>query len=202
MKARITCNPSHPFAKPLSKLFDSTDFFSRSTGFDITKEVDLEKFTEDTKDYDITINFSHVKALPFVQASLLSKINVYCDKNELEHKILNFGSYVGGVIVADADHYDIEKVALKYAHKKVAYSRMFHNGYLDSYLINFSFLEHTSAKLAEHYKHLNSLSIDKAIANIEFMLTHPYIKEMNVQYCQPGNHRLNDGVGLLIPAII
>ena len=72
---------------------------------------------------------------------------------------------------------------------------------LDSYLINLGHLQEISVDIHNHYQHLNTLALSEVIKNVKFMLDRPYIKELSVQYKQPGNHRVNDGIGLILPGL-
>jgi len=198
MKARITCHENHPLGKKFSDVFDLT-FFSRRNGFD-AREQCLNKFLNETSEYEYTINFS--RAMRFGQANLLTQLHEYCDVNNLHHKVFNVGSYVSLVLLNNPrSSYEIEKSAIKVAHRKIAYEHMFHNGKLDSYLINLGYLAEISVDVENHYQHLNTLSLDSVIDNVKFMVTRPYIKELSVQYKQPGNHRVNDGIGLILPGV-
>jgi hypothetical protein len=200
MRVRITCNSQHPLGSRFQELFTQVDYYSRTTGFDLLNDTLVTEFVADTSDYDLTVNFSNVR--PYRQTHLLMLLNEHCAQNQLAHTVLNIGSYHGTAYLAETQGaYDVEKSALKYAHKKIAHTWMFHEGYLDSRLINFSFLETMSDGLGNKYKHINSMSLATAINNIKFMLDRPQIKEMSVQYSQPGNYRVNDGLGLLIPGI-
>lgn len=197
MKARITCDSNHPLGKLFSSLFD-LDFYSRATGFDL--HGDLNEFLNDTEKYDYTINFS--RGMRFGQAKLLTMLDEHCDKNKLPHKVFNIGSYVSLVLLNSPESsYDVEKGAVKQAHRKIAYEYMFHNNMLDSYLINLGHLQEISVDIHNHYQHLNTLALSEVIKNVKFMLDRPYIKELSVQYKQPGNHRVNDGIGLILPGL-
>jgi|APGre2960657404_1045060.scaffolds.fasta_scaffold04590_4 hypothetical protein len=198
MKARITCDSNHPLGKLFESLFD-VEYCSRSTGFD-TRDYDLSKFLNCTHKYDYTINFT--RGMRFGQSNLLVQLDEYCSDNSLPHKVFNIGSYVSIVLLNNPrSSYEIEKGALKLAHRKVAYEHMFHNGMLDSYLINLGHLETISVDVENHYQHLNTLKLDEVIKNVRFMLERPYVKELSVQYNQPGNHRVNDGIGLVLPGL-
>jgi len=198
MKARITCNANHALGQQFAELFDEATFFSRSTGFDA--HGDLSEFLADTPNYDWTINLT--SAPMFGQVKVLAQLDTYCDRHDIKHKVFNIGSYVGTGLLAEPEtSYDIEKSSLKYAHKKIAYEYMFHDNCLDSYLINLGFLEKLSRGIHEKYQHINTLGLDKVKENVQFMLDRPYIKEMYLQYKQPGNYRINSGVGILIPGV-
>lgn len=198
MKARITCDPSHPLGKKFGEIFDLT-FFSRRNNFD-ARDWDLSKFLNETHQYDCTINFS--RAMRFGQANLLTQLHEYCDVNTVQHKVFNVGSYVSLVLLNNPrSSYEIEKSAVKVAHRKIAYEHMFHNGKLDSYLINLGYLAEISVDVENHYQHLNTLSLDAVMDNVKFMITRPHVKELSVHYKQPGNHRVNDGVGLILPGV-
>jgi hypothetical protein len=198
MRARITCNENHELGKKFVDLFDEVKFFSRSTGFNAND--DLNSFLEDTSNYDWTINLT--SAPMFGQVKVLALLDTYCDKHNVKHKVFNIGSYVGTGLLAEPEtSYDIEKSSLKYAHKKIAYEHMFHDNNLDSYLLNLGFLEKLSRGIHEKYQHVNTLSLDVVIENVKFMMARPYIKEMYLQYNQPGNYRINNGIGILLPGV-
>lgn len=197
MKARITCDSGHALGKKFGELF-TLDFYSRRTGFDLHRN--LSSFIEETNDYDITINFS--RGMQFGQTKLLVDLQKYCNLHKITHTVLNIGSYVNILLLNSPNSsYDVEKAALKYAHRKIAFSHMFHGDYLDSRLINLGHLDEISIDIHENYKHLNTLNLNEVINNIKYMLDRPYIKELSLQYKQPGNHRVNDGVGIILPGL-
>ncbi len=198
MRARITCDSNHPLGSKFSQFFENLDYFSRRTGFDIHNN--LTPFLNDTENYDITINFT--RAMRFGQVKLLTMLDEHCDRNKIKHKVFNIGSYTSILMLnSPASSYDIEKASVKLAHRKIAFEHMFHNNYLDSYLLTLGHLDEISTDIHEHYTHLTTLSLNEVIKNVEFMLKHPMVKELSLQYKQPGNHRVNDGVGLIIPSI-
>jgi hypothetical protein len=197
MKARITCDESHPLGQRFSTLFDLT-YYSRRNGFDL--HGDITNFLVDTENYDYTINFT--RAMQFGQVKLLANLDKHCYHNKIQHKVINIGSYVNTLLLNNPySSYDVEKASLKFAHRKIAFSRMFHNNYLDSYMINLGHLQEVSVDIHKHYEHLNTLALDDVIKNVKFMIDKPYIKELSVQYKQPGNHRINDGIGTILPGL-
>jgi len=198
MRARITCDSNHPLGSKFVELFDTLDFFSRRNGFDIHN--DLTEFLDDTENYDITINFS--RAMRFGQVKLLTMLDEHCDKHKIKHKVFNIGSYTSILLLnCPESSYDIEKASTKLAHRKIAFEHMFHNNYLDSYLITLGHLDEISTDIHEHYGHLTTLPLTSVVKNIKFMLENQSVKELSLQYKQPGNHRVNDGVGLILPSI-
>lgn len=200
MKVRITCDENHPLGKRFKTLFPDLEFCSRSTGFDIHNEAKLIEFINKTSEYDLTISFT--RAMRFGQVKLLTMLDEHCAKTQLRHKVLNIGSYVSiALLNSPESSYDIEKGANKVAHRKIAFAHMFNDNYLDSYLISLGHLEEISSTIHEYYKHLNTLALDDVIKNVKFMLDHPSIKELTVHCRQPGNHRVNDGIGLILPGI-
>lgn len=197
MKARITCDESHPLGQRFSTLFDLT-YYSRRTGFDL--HGDISNFLIDTENYDYTINFT--RAMQFGQVKLLANLDKHCYHNKIQHKVINIGSYVNTLLLNNPySSYDVEKASLKFTHRKIAFARMFHNNYLDSYMINLGHLQEVSVDIHKHYEHLNTLALDDVIKNVKFMIDKPYIKELSVQYKQPGNHRINDGIGTILPGL-
>lgn len=197
MKARITCHNDHPLGKLFTELYDVT-FYSRRNGFDIHR--DLPMFLNDTHNYDITINFT--RGMRFGQVNLLAQLDEHCNKSRIHHKVYNIGSYVNILLLNSPESsYDIEKASLKYAHRKIAFEHMFHDNYLDSYLLNLGHVDEISVDIKNQYKHLNTLNIRDIIDNIKFMQSRPHIKELSLQYKQPGNHRVNDGVGIILPGL-
>lgn len=197
MKVRITCHNDHPLGKLFSELYDVA-YFSRRTGFDIHR--DLSKFLHETNQYDITINFS--RGMRFGQVNLLTQLDEHCNKSQLRHKVFNIGSYVNILLLNSPESsYDVEKASLKYAHRKIAFEHMFYDNYLDSYLLNLGHVDEISVDIKNYYKHLNLLKCQDIIDNIKFMMARPHIKEMCLQYKQPGNHRINDGIGLILPGL-
>jgi len=198
MKIRITSNENHPLGNKFKTLYQDVDFYSRSNGFDI--HGDITSFLTDTVNYDLTVNLS--RAMSFGQVKLLTQLDKYTHEHKIHHVVLNIGSYVNTLLLnSPHSSYDIEKASVKYAHKKIAFAHMFHNNYLDSRLINLGHLDEISVDIHDNYKHLNTMALTDVMDNIEFMLGRPNIKELSVQYKQPGNHRINDGVGLILPGI-
>lgn len=199
MKARVTCNQKNLLGQEFGHFFDCT-YMSRSTGFDITQVPDRRHFLESTSQYDWTINITN--GGDFSASSLLCELESYCYVNQLDHKVFNIGSYIClAMIDAPTSKYPAEKAALKFSHRKIAYSYAYHQGYLDSYLLSLNFIKGMSDVIEREYTHLNTLSLDSINQNIKYILENPNIKEMCLQYKQPGNHRINNGVGPVLPAM-
>lgn len=197
MKARITCDKNHPLGKLFENFFE-LEYFSRSTDFDLCDYSNLKSFIDNTPKYDWTINLS--RGMPFGGTNLLCGIENFCDQNQVEHKIFNIGSYISMVLLNMTNSsYDIEKASLKYAHRKIVYEKTFHSKLLDSYLLNVYHVEELSKDAKENYPHLNMVSLESVKQNIKFMLNNPQIKELSLQFKEPGNHRLNDGIGPVLP---
>lgn len=194
MKARVTSHFNHPIGKLFTEFFDC-DFYSRRTGFDLNS--DTTSFINDTENYDWTINLA--RGTKFGGVKLLTDLSDHCHKNQLHHKVFNIGSYISFLLL-DMPHssYDVEKAALKFAHKKIANEYLFHHGTLDSYLLNLNYIEELSEDVAKNYKHLHVLSLDSVKNNVNFMIMNSTIKELSLQYNQPGNHRVNNGRGLIL----
>ena len=139
--------------------------------------------------------------MEFGQSILLNNLDHYCNKNQIKHKVLNIGSYEGTLLMNHPDSgYDIEKATLKLAHRKIATEYMLFDGYLDSYLLNLNYLEH-SDNMAKYHPHIALLDFDSVMQNVKYMLERPLIKEMYLQYKQPGNFRVNDGIGIILPGV-
>lgn len=197
MKIRITADCNNKLAKEFAKIFNLT-YFSRSTGFNIFDPVQRSKFVDVTENYDFTINLTN--GGNFSAVNLLCEIEEHCNTNQIDHKVFNIGSYICfGLIHAPQSKYPVEKAALKFAHERIVNSFIYHRGYLDSYLLNLNFIKGMSHNIEKNYKHLTLLSLDSIRKNVEFMLKHPNIKELSLQSKQPGNHRVNNGVGPLFP---
>jgi len=197
MKARVTADQNNLLAKEFSKLFDC-DFYSRSTGFDITNKAQREVYLENTSNYNISIHISN--GGNFSGANLLCELENHCYQTQTHHKVFNIGSYICfGLINAPQSKYPVEKAALKFAHERIVNSYVYHKGYLDSYLINLNFIKGMSHHIEQNYKHLTLLSLRDIRKNIEFMLNFSNIKELSLQSKQPGNHRVNNGIGPLLP---
>jgi hypothetical protein len=200
MRVRITCDENHPLGKRFKSLYPTIEFFSRRTGFDIHNQQQLDEFIQNTENYDLTINFT--RAMRFGQVKLLTMLDEHCDREKLLHKVFNIGSYTSIVLLNSPESsYDIEKASTKMAHRKIAASHMFHGNYLDSYLLTLGHLDEISVDIHKHYEHLDTLLLDDVIANAKFMMDRPKVKELSVHYRQPGNHRVNDGIGLIFPGI-
>lgn len=197
MKARVTADQNNLLAKEFTKLFDC-DFYSRSTGFDITNKAQREAYLENTSNYNISIHITN--GGDFSAANLLCDLENYCYESKIDHKVFSIGSYICfSLINAPQSKYPIEKAALKFAHERIVNSYVYHQGYLDSYLINLNFIKGMSNHIEKHYKHLSLLSLKDIRKNIEFMLNFPHVKELSLQSKQPGNHRINDGIGPVFP---
>jgi hypothetical protein len=198
MKARITSNINHPIGKAIAKCWNDVDFFSRSSGWDIKENKDVEKFVEETINYDWTINFCI--GYGFYGVNLFLKIEDFCEKNKIHHKILNIGSYLSfGLLHNPEGTYDIEKATLKHASRRATFSHSFHHSYLDSRIINFGYLE--GSYLNTELPHIHLLDLESVTKNVSFMIDNPSIKELSVQYKQPGNHRINKGIGPILPSL-
>lgn len=200
MKARITCDSEHILGKMFEQHYDVT-YFSRRTNFDLHSWQNVQDFLKDTENYDLTINMS--RGMPFGQVNLLMDLEKYCDSIKLKHKILSIGSYVGTVLMNHpTSSYDVEKMALKLAHRKIANEYMFFEGSLDSYLVNVNYLEHLSPDVEREYPHIKLLDLDSVIRNCKYMLDNQHVKEMYIQRKQPGNYRINDGYGAVFPGVL
>lgn len=199
MKTRITCNKTHPLGK-LFKDWNNVDYFSRSSGFDLHNINDVNDFLSQTENYDLTINFS--RGIQFGSVKLLCGLDAYCYNQRLNHKVLNIGSYVSLALLNNpCSTYDVEKASLKFAHRKISYTHIYHKGYLDSYLISLSHMEEISIDIKNEYTHLSLLKLEDVVKNINFMLKYKNIKELSLQYQQPGNHRINNGIGPIFPGL-
>lgn len=198
MKARITSNKDHPIGQSIAKCWNDVTFFSRSSDWNITNEHDVNRFVNETTDYDWTINFCI--GYGFHGVNLFLRIQDFCEKNKISHNILNIGSYLGFPLLHNPHgSYDIEKSTLKHANRRAAFSYSFHNSYLDSRIINFGYLE--GSYLTTELPHIHLLDLKSVTKNVEFMLENPSIKELSVQYKQPGNHRINNGIGPILPSL-
>ena len=200
MKVRITASKDNLLSKEFNKIFDC-EFFSRSTDFDIRNADSRQEFIEQTSAYDMTVNLTN--GGDFSATNLLCELETYCFKSEINHKVFNIGSYICmGLVHAPTSKYPVEKAALKFAHKKITNSYIFHGGYLDSYLLSLNFIKDMSSHIENHYTHLNLLELADIGKNIKFMIDNSNIKELSLQSNQPGNHRINDGVGPILPGLI
>ena len=198
MKARITCDRNHPLVNSFSKFFE-LEFYSRSTGFDLTNISHIADFANSVTEDVWTINLS--RGMPFGGVNLLCALQESCNLNKIPHKVFNIGSYINlALLDMNNSSYDIEKAALKLAHRKAANAHLFFNSMLDSYLLNVYHVEKLTTDLSE-YPHLNFLTLEALESQIELMITTPCIKELSVQYKEPGNHRINGGIGPVLPGI-
>lgn len=198
MKIRITCNPSHWLGKEIASIWSDVDFFSRVSNWDINNDDNLYQFINDTPKYDLTINF--YVGYGFRATLLLSKLQEYCNSHQTTHTVLNIGSYQSFAVLHNpTGTYDLEKSLLKLANRKINLSRTFHNGGLDSRLINLSYI--SGSDMLDDYPHLKSLDIETIKSHIQLMMTTPTIKELSLQIKQPGNHRINEGVGPILRAV-
>lgn len=194
MKARIISHKEHPIGKLFTEFFDC-DFYSRRTGFDLNG--DTSEFLSQTNSYDWTVNLS--RGMKFGGVKLLTDLSEYCYTNQIKHNVFNIGSYISYVLLnMPHSSYDVEKASLKFAHRKVANEYLFHNGFLDSYLLNLNYIEKLSEDVEKNYSHLYVLNLESVQANIKFMLENTNIKEISLQYNQPGNHRVNNGIGPIL----
>lgn len=199
MKARLTCNSNNLLGQQFKDFFNC-DFFSRSSGFDVTNVLNREEFIKDTPNYQWTINITN--GGDFSASCLLCELEKYCYAQSHDHKVFNIGSYIClGLINAPGTKYPSEKASLKFCHERIAYSFAYHQGHLDSYLLNLNFIQSMSAHIENYYTHLKTLSLKNINENIKFMLDNPNIKQLSVQSKQPGNHRINDGIGPIFPGM-
>jgi hypothetical protein len=199
MKARITCDRNHPLGNLFEDFFNLT-YFSQSSGFNFTNPDDVKFFAIETEKYDWTINLS--RAMRFGGTNLLCSIEEHCNEHNIKHKIFNIGSYISFALL-NMPHtsYDVEKASLKFAHRKIANEYLFHSKNLDSYLMNLNYIEKLSTDVEKNYKHVDVLSLNSIKKNIKFILDNPEIKELSLQYKQPGNHRINNGIGPIFPGM-
>jgi hypothetical protein len=179
MKARITCDKDHALGKLYEQAFDMS-YYSRSTGFNVNDREHIKEFLKETNKFDLTINLT--RGQPFGQVNLLMSLDRYCNENNIEHRVLSIGSYVGTILMNHLDSsYDVEKMALKLAHREAAYKYMFFYGKLDSYLINVNYLEKLSEDIELYHTHINTITLQKVLDNSLYMLDKEYTKE-NILY--------------------
>lgn len=198
MKVRITSSETHWLGKEIASIWNDVTYFSRSTNWNINNDENLYHFIDDTPNYDLTINF--YVGYGFRATLLLSKLQEYCDYNQTNHIVLNIGSYQSFAILHNpSGTYDLEKSLLKLANRKINLSRTFHNGKLDSRLINLSYIN--GSELMDDYPHLKSLDISTIKSHISLMMNNPSIKELSLQIKQPGNHRINEGKGPILRSV-
>jgi hypothetical protein len=199
MKARVISDENHLIGQLFKDFFTCT-FMSKRTGVDITDPHDIDRLVEDTHNYDWTIIVA--TGMPFGSANLLTSLQKHCFENKLNHKVFNIGSYVNLILLSWPDtSYDVNKAVTKYLHRKITNEFVFHNGYLDSRLLNLNYIEKLSTHIDHNYPHLHTLKIDDIKRNLDYMLKNDNIKELSLQYNQPGNHRINDGIGHIAPGL-
>lgn len=194
MKARITCNSDHWLGKEIAQLFD-TDFYSRSTGWNIDSDQHIKNFCNETIDYDLTINLC--VGYGFRSSKLLVDLYQHCNKRKINHIVINIGSYQGFAVLHNPNGtIDLEKQLLNLTNKKIIFDHSFFDGYLDSRIINISHAEGTQELI--DYPHLTGIKIEHILNHIETLIQNPYIKILNVQSKQPGMHRINEGRGPIL----
>lgn len=198
MKVRITSSPDNKIAQAVLANYSNITYFSRANGFDLHNRQSVINFVEDTHNYDLTINFAVGYQLTAV--NLLMDLYHHCHNINLNHTVLNIGSYLGKLVINNSDgDYEIDKASLKLAHRKIAYSYAFFNHPLDSKMIDIGFIEGT--QIFEEYPHLGGISLNDISKNVDYLMNNNSIKEVSVQYAQPGNHRINDGIGPILPLL-
>lgn len=191
MKARITSNPNHWLGKEIAKLYD-TSFYSRASDWDINNDQHIKEFCNETKNYDLTINFC--PGYGFRASKLLVDLYQYCNTKKIKHTVLNIGSYLGLAVLHNPEGTaDLEKQLLNLTNKKINFAKAFFNSYLDSKIINISHIDGNGE--LEQYPHLNGITVDDIVAHIKTIVENPYIKVLNIQSKQPGMHRINEGKG-------
>ena len=116
MKVAITGHTSG-IGRELYKHFDNVVGFSRSNGYDITK--DLDKIIEESKNADIFINNAYSG---FMQTELLFKLfHLWKDQDKL---IVNISSNSGDGIKPKVHPYSIHKAALDKACEQLSHQKV------------------------------------------------------------------------------
>lgn len=115
MKVAITGHTSG-IGKELYKQFDNIVGFSRSNGYDITKDID--KIIKESKDFDVFINNAYSG---FMQTELLFKLfDLWKDQDKL---IVNISSRASDGIRLKVHPYTIHKTALDKACEQLSYQK-------------------------------------------------------------------------------
>jgi len=86
MKIICTGNPKDGLAKSLQKIYPDITFISRATGYDLTEQVNLERFKNLLPFYDVFIN--HSQLVNDLQCSLLRAVKEVWS----EGHVINIGS--------------------------------------------------------------------------------------------------------------
>ena len=162
----ITGNKSKNLAKSLYNLYPDATFVSRETGYDLSKDIDQEKFAEISIDHDIVVIMSAL--WKFNQTILLDKVYKKCvDANKRPH-IITIGSTTDRVKNGKPWLYNAEKKALRDYSNTLALGGVWDNKPKVSY-ISFGTLSNNQEKHQER----KCIDIDVAANYIKWVIDQP-----------------------------
>ena len=107
----ITGNKDFGLAKEIGKMYPHTAFVSRSSGFDLELQRDIDRLVKLTQNYNTFINCSHIPN--FKQTEILN--SVYNNALENNHKIhiICIGSTIDRIIDGKVWQYATDKKTLR-----------------------------------------------------------------------------------------
>jgi NADP-dependent 3-hydroxy acid dehydrogenase YdfG len=162
----ITGNKNNGLAGALGNIYTDLVFCSRSSGFDLTKKEDQERFLILCLDHDVIINCAALWR--FEQVNLLETIwNTCVEKNHNPH-IINIGSTTDRVKKATSWRYNAEKKALRDYSNSLGLLGVWENKPKISY-ITFGTLSNNQHK----HPTRKTINIEKAARYIKWVIEQP-----------------------------
>lgn len=166
MKILITGNKNNGLAEAISKIYRDADFYSRSTGYDLTHSQKQKDIAQLCLEYNAIIICSAL--WKFNQTILLDEIYQSCIKNNHRPHIITIGSTTDRVKNGKAWLYNAEKKALRDYSNTLGINGVWGAGPKIT-LISFGSLSNVQFKHPDR----KCLDIDKAAEYIKWILEQP-----------------------------
>lgn len=166
MKILVTGNREKGLAQAISKIYPDADFFSRTTGFDLTNSQKQKELAQRCADYDTIIVCSAL--WKFNQSVLLDEIHQCCIKSNHRPHIITIGSTTDRVKNGKAWLYNAEKKALRDYSNTLALGGVWGSGPKVT-LISFGSLSNVQEKHPDR----KCLDIDRAAQYIKWIIEQP-----------------------------
>lgn len=168
----ITGNSKTGLSAEIGKLYPNTIFCSRSTGFDLTKKEEQERFATICLDHDVIINCAALWR--FEQTNLLDAVYKKCvDHNHRPH-IICIGSTTDRVKNGKPWRYNAEKKALRDYSNTLALGGVWDRFPKISY-VSFGTLSNNQKKHPDR----KCLDISQAAQYIKWLIDQPFYVNIN-----------------------
>lgn len=172
MKILITGNKTQGLSRSLAKIYPDATFCSRSTGYELTKISEQERFAELALYHDVIINSSALWR--FEQTNLLETIWKKCVEHNHYAHIINIGSTTDRVKKGTSWRYNAEKKALRDYSNSLGLLGIWDDKLKISY-ISFGTLSNNQEKHPDR----KCLNIDRAAQYIKWLIDQPKYVNIN-----------------------